>query len=104
MSVNGGLQIAILLAALTANPGNHFELFLRQIPAAFYHPRFAKILTRFGVVGLKRQRALIIANPFIRTSELTGGIAAIVPGFGGITVFQRIQQVQCRLIFPFFAR
>ena len=48
MSVNGGLQIAILLAALTANSGNHFQLFLRGLNGD------ALIVSRRHVAGVRK--------------------------------------------------
>ena len=53
-------------------------------------------------MGIECNGALIIANTFIRATQFTGGIATIVPGFAGIRVVKRIQQVQCRLIFALF--
>jgi hypothetical protein len=102
--VNGGLQIAILFAALAAYTGNNLQLFFCKVRATFYHPGFAQVFPGFGVVRLQGKRTLVIANPLIRTAKLTCGVAPVVPGFCRIAVFQGIEQVQRRLILAFFAR
>ncbi len=104
MSVYCRLKIAVLFAALAANAGDGRQLLFGQIGASFDHPRLAKVFAGFRVVRFQRQRPLIIANSFIGSAELTGGVAAIVPRLRRIGVVQRIQQVKCGLIFAFFAR
>lgn len=104
MPVNGGLQIAVLLAGLAANTGNHFQLLFCQIGPSFHHPRLAEILPGLRIIGGDSERTLVITNPFVRAAKFTGGIPAIIPCFRGVAVFQRIKKIQRRLVLAFLAR
>lgn len=88
MSVDGGLQVAILLAGLATNTGNHLQLFFREIGSSFYHPRFTEILPGFGIIRCDSQRALVVTNAFVRTAKFARGEPAIVPRFSRIAIFQ----------------
>ena len=88
MSINGGLQVTVLLAGLATDSGNHLQLFFSEIRASFHHPRFTEILPGFGVIRGDSQRALVVTNPFVRATQFARGEPAIVPRFSRIAIFQ----------------
>lgn len=104
MTVNSSLEIPVLLATLAAKCGDGFQLCFCQVRTPFHKPCFTKVFTYFGIGRIEYYGTLIIADTFISTTQLTRGIAPIIPGLRSITIFQRVEQIQGRLILPFFAR
>jgi hypothetical protein len=104
MTVDSGLEIPVLLATLAAKCGNGFQLRFCQIRTPFHQPCFTQVFTYFGIGRIEGDGALIIADTFISTPQLTRGIPPVIPGLCSIAVFQRVEQIQGRLILPFFAR
>ena len=88
MSINGSLQVTVLLAGLATDSGNDLQLFFREVGTSFHHPRFTEILPGFGVIRGDSQRTLVITNPFVRSAQFARGEPAIVPRFSRIAIFQ----------------
>lgn len=104
MAINRRLEIPILLATLPAECGDGFQLCFRKVRTPFDKPRLTQIFPHFGISGIEGDSALIIADTLIRTPQFARGVAPIIPCFSRIAIFQRIEQIQGRLILALFAR
>ncbi|MNN80286.1 hypothetical protein D3C81_1970030 [compost metagenome] len=80
MSVDRGFKVAIFFALSAAEGFNGGQFRFCQIGATLNYPCLTEVFAYFGIMRIKGNRALIIANPFIRTTQFAGGITPIVPG------------------------
>ena len=104
MAVNSRLEIPVLLATLAAQCGDGFQLCFCQVRTPFHKPCLTKVFTYFGIGRIECDGTLIIADTFISTTQLTRGIAPIIPGLRSIAIFQRVEQIQGCLILPLFCQ
>src|ERR1700692_1845391 len=80
-------ELAVILTVLrTADRLDCSKLILGEIELALDHIGFAEILSHLRIVGIKRNRLQIIADPFVGATEFASGIAAIVASAAGFWV------------------